>query len=150
MVQAKRKGVGCSWTFLRVITLRSDMKLISVNSGLPRQITWKGLNVTTSIYKEPVIGRVALRTMNLDGDKQSDLRVHGGKYKAVYCYPVAHYDYWKKELPGRALPPGSFGENFTIESPLEHALHIGDRFSIGSAQLVVTQPRLPCYKLGIR
>jgi MOSC domain-containing protein YiiM len=88
--------------------------------------------------------------MNLDGDKQSDLTVHGGKYKAVYCYPVAHYEYWKEALPGRALSPGSFGENFTIESPLEHSIHIGDGFSIGSAELVVTQPRLPCYKLGIR
>jgi MOSC domain-containing protein YiiM len=88
--------------------------------------------------------------MNLDGDKQSDLKVHGGKSKAVYCYPIAHYDYWKKEFPGRSLPPGSFGENFTIECPLEHFVYIGDRLSIGSAELVVTQPRLPCYKLGIR
>jgi MOSC domain-containing protein YiiM len=126
------------------------MKLISVNCGLSKQIPWNGMSVTTSIYKEPVPGRVALRTMNLDGDGQSDLTVHGGTHKAVYSYPVAHYDYWKKELPGRALPPGSFGENFTIDSPLEHSVHIGDRFSIGSAELVVTQPRLPCYKLGIR
>jgi MOSC domain-containing protein YiiM len=126
------------------------MKLISVNRGLPKEIRWNGMNATTSIYKEPVKGRVALRTMNLDRDRQSDLTVHGGKDKAVYCYPVAHYEYWKETLPGRALPPGSFGENFTIESPLEHSVHIGDRFSIGSAEVVVTQPRLPCYKLGIR
>lgn len=126
------------------------MKLISVNCGLPREVPWNGATATTSIWKEPVAGRVALRTFNLDGDRQSDLRVHGGRHKAVYCYPVAHYGYWKVELPGRSLPPGVFGENFTIESPLEDSVHIGDRFSIGSAEVVVTQPRLPCYKLGIR
>lgn len=124
--------------------------ILSVNCGLPKEVIWHGVNVTTSIYKEPVVGRVALRTLNLDGDKQSDLEVHGGRHKAVYCYPVAHYEYWKSQLPDRALPPGSFGENFTIESPLEDSVHIGDRFSIGSAEVVVTQPRLPCYKLGIR
>lgn len=126
------------------------MKLLSVNCGMPRQVDWHGTTVTTSIFKEPVEGRVALRTLNLDGDRQSDLSVHGGKDKAVYCYPVAHYEYWKAVLPGRPLPPGSFGENFTIDSPLEDAVHIGDRFSIGSAEVVVTQPRLPCFKLGIR
>lgn len=108
------------------------------------------MTVTTSIYKEPVGGRVALQTMNLDGDRQSDLTVHGGKHKAVYCYPVAHYEYWRRELPGRALSAGSFGENFTIESPLEDEIHLGDRFSVGTAEVIVTQPRLPCYKLGIR
>lgn len=126
------------------------MKLLSVNCGMPRQVIWNGMNVTTSIYKEPVAGRVALRTLNLDGDRQSDLSVHGGKDKAVYCYPVAHYEYWKAKLPGRALPPGSFGENFTIDSPLEDAVHIGDRFSVGTAEVIVTQPRLPCFKLGIK
>jgi MOSC domain-containing protein YiiM len=98
------------------------MKLISVICGLPKQIHWNGMSVTTSIYKESVAGRVALRTMNLDGDKQSDLKVHGGTHKAVYCYPVAHYDYWKKELPGRALPPGSFGENFTYWGSVFHRI----------------------------
>ena len=126
------------------------MKLISVNCGLPREVPWNGSKATTSIWKEPVQGRVALRTLNLDRDRQSDLRVHGGRHKAVYCYPVAHYDYWRTELPGHPLPPGAFGENFTIESSLEDSIHIGDRFSIGSAEVVVTQPRLPCFKLGIR
>jgi len=126
------------------------MKLLSVNCGMPRQVNWRGMAVTTSIYKESVRGRVAVRTLNLDGDRQSDLSVHGGKDKAVYCYPSAHYGYWKAELPGRTLPPGSFGENFTIDSPLEDAIHIGDRFSVGTTEVVVTQPRLPCYKLSVR
>jgi len=126
------------------------MKLVSVNVGLPREVTWHGKPVTTGIYKEPVSGRVTLRKLNLDGDRQADLTVHGGEYKAVYCYPLSHYDYWKHELPERELPLGMFGENFTTEGLLEDSLFLGDRLAIGSAELVVTQPRLPCYKLGIR
>jgi MOSC domain-containing protein YiiM len=126
------------------------MKIVSLNTGLPREVTWRGLSVTTAIYKQPVHGRVALRTLNLDGDRQADLSVHGGKYKAVYGYPLAHYDYWKTELPGRDLPMGIFGENFTLDGMREESVHIGDQFSIGSAELIVTQPRLPCYKLGVR
>jgi MOSC domain-containing protein YiiM len=126
------------------------IKLISVNVGLPREVTWHGKPVTTGIYKEPVAGRVALRKLNLDGDRQADLTVHGGEYKAVYCYPFTHYDYWKRELPERELPLGMFGENFTTEGLLEDSLFLGDRIAVGSAELVVTQPRLPCYKLGIR
>ena len=127
------------------------MKLLSVNCGLPREVVWHGTKVTTSIYKEPVSGRVALRKLNLDGDRQSDLTVHGGEYKAVYCYSVEHYDYWKAQLPGRELPMGAFGENFTIAGFAdEDSVHIGDRFAVGSAKVVVTQPRLPCYKLGIK
>jgi MOSC domain-containing protein YiiM len=128
----------------------AEMKLASVNVGLPREVMWHGINVTTGIFKEPVEGRVRLRKLNLDGDRQADLTVHGGKDKAVYCYPLAHYAYWKRELPDRELPPASFGENFTTEGLLEDSTHIGDQFSIGSAEVVVTQPRLPCYKLGIR
>ena len=126
------------------------MKLLSVHCGLPRDVVWHGSKVTTSIFKEPVPGRIALRALNLDGDKQSDLTVHGGKDKAVYCYPVEHYEYWKVELPGHALPMGAFGENFTTEGLNEDSVHIGDRISIGSAEVVVSQPRMPCYKLGIR
>jgi MOSC domain-containing protein YiiM len=126
------------------------MELISVSTGLPREVTWHGINVTTGIYKQPVHGRIALRKLNLDGDRQADLAVHGGKFKAVYCYPLVHYEYWKKELPGRELPMGSFGENFTLDGLLEDSVHLGDRFAVGSAEVVVTQPRLPCYKLGIR
>jgi MOSC domain-containing protein YiiM len=111
---------------------------------------WHGTVVTTGIFKEPVHGRIALRKLNLDGDRQADLRVHGGENKAVYCYPLEHYDYWKEELPGHELPMGVFGENFTVGGMLEDSVHLGDQFSIGSAEVVVTQPRMPCYKLGIR
>jgi MOSC domain-containing protein YiiM len=126
------------------------MKLVSVNTGLPREVTWHERRVITGIFKEPVPGRVALRKLNLDGDRQADLTVHGGEHKAVYCYPIAHYDYWKSALPGRALPIGIFGENFTTDGMLEDSVYLGDRFSIGSAEVIVTQPRLPCYKLGVR
>src|SRR6202140_683575 len=126
------------------------MKIISLNVGLPREANWHGYAVTTGIFKEPVEGRVVLRKLDLDGDRQADLTVHGGEYKAAYCYPLEHYAYWKKELPGYDLTLGNFGENFTTEGLLEDAVHLGDRFSIGSAEVVVTQPRLPCYKLGIR
>lgn len=126
------------------------MRLVSVNCSLPQQVEWHGRSVTTAIYKHPVDGRVALRTLNLDGDRQADLTVHGGEAKAVYCYPLAHYDYWKTELPEPQLPMGAFGENFTIDGLLENAVYLGDRFAVGSAEVVVTQPRLPCYKLGVR
>jgi MOSC domain-containing protein YiiM len=126
------------------------MKVVSVNTGLPREVLWHGRVVTTGIFKEPVEGRVALRKLNLDGDRQADLTVHGGEYKAVYCYPVAHYDYWRRELPDRQLPMGVFGENFTIDGLAEVSVHVGDQFSVGSAEIIVTQPRLPCYKLGVR
>src|SRR5712672_49034 len=104
------------------------MKMISLNVGLPREVIWHGRSVTTGIYKEPVAGRVALRKLNLDGDRQADLTVHGGEYKAVYCYPVEHYEYWKKEWPGRELPMGMFGENFTVQGLFENDVHLGDRY----------------------
>jgi len=126
------------------------MKLVSVNTGLPREVMWHGRIVTTGIFKQPIEGHVAVRNLNLDRDRQADLTVHGGEYKAVYCYPVAHYDYWTRELPGRQLPMGMFGENFTTDGLLEDSVYIGDQFSVGSAQVIVTQPRLPCYKLGVR
>lgn len=126
------------------------MRLVSVSVGLPREVLWHGRSVTTGIFKKAVEGRIAARKLNLDGDRQADLRVHGGEQKAVYCYPVEHYAYWKKELPGRELSMGNFGENLTTEGMLEDEVHLGDRWRIGSAETVVTQPRLPCYKLGIR
>jgi MOSC domain-containing protein YiiM len=93
---------------------------------------------------------VTLRKLNLEGDGQADLTVHGGEAKAVYCYPLAHYEYWEAKLPGHSLTMGVFGENFTTEGLLESDVFLGDRFSIGSAEVIVTQPRLPCYKLGVR
>src|SRR5438552_9218247 len=130
------------------------MKLVSVNVGLPRLIERDGDSVSTGIFKEPTAGRVMLRTLNLDGDRQADLSVHGGPSKAVYVYPSEHYDYWKQELPeiGGAgkLPWGMFGENFTTSGLYEAELNIGDKFCVGSAVVMVTEPRMPCYKLGIR
>lgn len=126
------------------------MKLLSVNVGFPREIEWKGKVIRTSIFKTPVSGRVNLTKLNLDGDQQSDLSVHGGIDKAIYAYPWEHYSFWREELPGVDLVPGAFGENFTTEGLLDESVYIGDRFRIGSAELVVTQPRMPCFKLGIR
>ena len=126
------------------------MKIISVNVGLPRLVENNGDPVSTGIFKEPVAGRVMLRTLNLDGDRQADLSVHGGPSKAVYAYPSEHYDYWRKELPGMKLPWGMFGENFTTAGLFESELNIGDKFRIGSAMAMVTEPRMPCYKLAIR
>jgi MOSC domain-containing protein YiiM len=126
------------------------MKLISLNTGLPREVTWRDRTVSTGIFKQPVDRRTALRTLNLDGDRQADLSVHGGAYKAVYCYPIEHYAFWRHALPGQELPMAAFGENFTTSGLSEDSVHLGDRFSVGSAEVVVTQPRLPCYKLGIR
>ena len=112
---------------------------------------WNGRTIRTSIFKAPVPGRVRVRKLNLNGDQQSDLRVHGGVDKAVYVYPSEHYAFWRHELPNADLRWGAFGENFTTQGPLDDkAVHIGDRFRIGSAEFVVTQPRMPCFKLGIR
>ena len=126
------------------------MKILSVNVGLPRKVTWQGKVVTTGIFKEPVNAPVMMRTLNLEGDQQADLTVHGGVNKAVYAYPSEHYGYWRTELPGVDLRWGMFGENFTTEGLLEEATYIGDRFGIGETEVMVTGPRMPCYKLGIK
>src|SRR5438132_8973655 len=126
------------------------MKLLSVNVGFPREVEWNGKIIRTSIFKAPVSGRVRVAKLNLKGDQQSDLSVHGGIDKAVYAYPSEHYPFWREELPGTDLPWGVFGENFTTKGLLEETVHIGDRLRIGSAEFVVTQPRMPCFKLGIR
>jgi len=126
------------------------MKVLSLNVGLPREVTWQGKRVTTGIFKEPIQERVMMRTLNLDGDQQADLTVHGGVSKAVYAYPSEHYNYWRSELPGMDLSWGMFGENFTTEGFLEDAVYIGDRFRIGETDFMVTEPRMPCYKLGIK
>jgi MOSC domain-containing protein YiiM len=125
------------------------MKVLSLSVGLPHEVEWEGRVVLTSIFKEPVDRRLRVTTLNFDGDKQSDLMVHGGVDKAVYMYPSEHYEEWRRELPGVDFPRAAFGENLTTEG-LAEDVRIGDRFRIGTAEFVVTQPRLPCYKLGIR
>lgn len=128
-------------------------RAVSINVGLPRQVRWMDRPVETGIFKAPITGRVAVRSLNLDGDRQADLSVHGGADKAVYGYPSEHYAYWREQLPDYrfgAPPWGQFGENVTTEGLLEETIHIGDRFRIGTVELQVTQPRMPCYKLGIR
>ena len=126
------------------------MKLVSVQVGSPRMVRWYGKPVSTGIYKEPVAGHIMLYQFNLDGDQQADLTVHGGQYKAVYVYPSEHYPVWQEEFPDLLLPYGMFGENFTTEGLDEESVHIGDQFRIGEAVVEVTQPRMPCYKLGVR
>jgi MOSC domain-containing protein YiiM len=126
------------------------MRVLSVNVGLPREVIWRGTPVTTGIYKEPVAGPVRIRTLNLVGDRQADLRVHGGRDKAVYAYPSEFYELWSRERPELDLGPGMFGENLTTEGLLDENVSVGDRFRVGTAELVVTQPRLPCFKLGIK
>jgi MOSC domain-containing protein YiiM len=126
------------------------VKLLSLNVARPRLTVYKGETINTGIFKKAVSGRVALRTLNLDGDQQADLSVHGGPYKAVYAYPSEHYGYWRAELPNMELPWATFGENFTTEGLSEDELHVGDRFRIGKATIVVRQPRMPCYKLAAR
>jgi MOSC domain-containing protein YiiM len=126
------------------------MKVLSVNVGLPKKVLFNGQTITTAIFKDPVKGPLMLRKLNLDGDKQADLTVHGGVNKAVYSYPAEHYDYWRKQFPNIEIMWGMFGENFTTEGLMEDTVNIGDQFQIGSARLVATQPRMPCYKLGVR
>jgi len=136
------------------------MKVTSVNVGLPRDVLWQGQTVLTGIFKDPVQGPVRIGKLNLAGDKQADLTVHGGPAKAVYAYPAEHYEYWRQQLPSVALPWGKFGENLTLEGLnsegvekhglAEDMVCIGDRMRVGAATLMVTQPRLPCYKLAIK
>jgi MOSC domain-containing protein YiiM len=126
------------------------MKLLSVNVSPPVEVMHRGKTVTTGIFKEPVNHRVMLRTMNLDGDGQADLIAHGGIYKAAYVYSIENYDYWKRELGRTDFAVGQFGENFTVEGMPEDEIHVGDVFRVGGALVEVTQPRVPCYKLGIR
>jgi MOSC domain-containing protein YiiM len=132
------------------VKVGDPLDILSVNVGLPREVPWRGKTVLTGIFKEPVAGRIPLRTLNLDGDRQADLVVHGGPSKAVYAYPAEHYEFWRQELPDMDLPWGTFGENLTTQGLREDEVYIGDRFRVGSAELMVTEPRMPCYKLGIK
>jgi MOSC domain-containing protein YiiM len=126
------------------------VEIVSLNVGLPREVAWRGRTVRTGIFKAPVTGSLRARASGLEGDGQADLSVHGGRDKAVYGYPAEHYGYWTEVLPEAELPWGAFGENLTTRGLLEDDVHIGDRFRVGSAELVATQPRTPCFKLGLR
>ena len=126
------------------------MRIESVNVGMPREVLWHGRPVSTGIFKTPVSGRIAVRQLNLEGDGQADLTVHGGKNKAIYCYSSLHFAYWEEQLPSRELLPGAFGENLTVDAPGEEEIFLGDRYRVGTAETLVTQPRLPCYKLGLK
>lgn len=127
------------------------MKVVSVSVGLPKivQTPDEGF-VTTAIFKEPVAGRVIVNKFNLEGDAQADLRVHGGWSKAVYAYPEEHYEFWRRELPDTEFGYANFGENLNTQGLLEIEIFIGDRLRIGTAEFVITEPRMPCYKLGVR
>lgn len=125
-------------------------RILSVNVSLPKVIDFEGQRTTTGIFKEPVEGRVSLRTLNLDGDRQADLTVHGGSDKVVYAYSMEHYDYLHGIFPDLPIPIGMFGENLTVERLIEREVNVGDVFRIGSATVIATQPRMPCYKLGVK
>jgi MOSC domain-containing protein YiiM len=126
------------------------MKIVSVNVGLPRLLAWGGSTFKTGIFKDPIEGRIVLRSTNLDGDRQADLSVHGGFNKAVYGYPSEHYAAWNAELSSPLGNWGAFGENFTTEGLLETGVSVGDKFRVGSAVIKVTTPRLPCFKLAAK
>ncbi|MGE5661269.1 MAG: MOSC domain-containing protein [Ignavibacteriales bacterium] len=125
-------------------------KILSVNVSLPKEVDYEGQRVVTSIFKKPIEGHIMLRTLNLDGDKQADLTVHGGPDKAVYSYPIEHYEFWRKVYPNMEISNGMFGENFTTEGLMEYEVNVGDIFKIGSSKVIATQPRMPCYKLGVK
>src|SRR5215469_9014520 len=125
-------------------------RLLSVNVGLPRDIAWKGRTVHTGIWKEPIQGRCRARRLNLDGDGQGDRHGHGGEQRAVFVYQIESYRYWQEQLKRTDFVLGQFGENFTIEGLADDAVCIGDRYEIGSALFEVTQPRVTCYRVGIR
>lgn len=126
------------------------MKIVAISVARPREVEWRGRSIRTSIFKTPISGRVRVTHGNIEGDQQSDLSVHGGPDKAVYAYPVEHYPFWRSELPDAELNWGAFGENFTTEGLLEDEVWIGDRYRVGTAEFIVTQPRMPCYKLAVR
>ena len=125
-------------------------KLLSVNVGLPREIQWNGKVVRTAIWKSPVSGRIVARRLNLDGDGQGDLAGHGGEQRAVMVYQLEAYQYWEQELGRKDFDYGQFGENFTVEGLPDDQVCIGDRYKIGTAVFEVTQPRVTCYRVGIR
>ncbi len=130
--------------------ITDNAKVISVCVGKPKLVVFNGTTVETAIFKTPVTGKVSLRKLNLDGDKQADLMVHGGIDKALYSYSSEHYSWWKEQLPDVEFSHGKFGENLTTEGLLEQDVCIGDEFQVGTGVVKVSQPRLPCFKLGMK
>lgn len=126
------------------------MKLLSVNVAMPREITHRGRTAMSGIFKVPLTGRATLHEFNIEGDSQADLEAHGGTHKAAYAYTCENYAFWEAELGGDALADGLFGENLTVEGMTDETVHIGDVFRVGDAVVEVTQPRVPCWKLGAR
>src|ERR1700761_5423492 len=135
---------------VRLAVRLSVPKLLSVNVGLPRDVAWQGKTVHTGIWKEPVDGPVMVGRLNIDGDGQGDLQGHGGEHRAVLVYQIESYRYWERELGRKDLVFGQFGENFTVDGLPDDEVCIGDRYRIGSALFEVTQPRVTCYRVGIR
>src|SRR3989454_6428300 len=125
-------------------------RLVSVNVGLPRDVEWRGRIVHTALWKDPVQGRRRVKRLNVEGDGQADLGGHGGEQRAVFVYQIESYRYWEQRLGRRGLVHGQFGENFTIEGLPDDEVCIGDRYRIGTALFEVTQPRVTCYRVGIR
>lgn len=126
------------------------MKLVSIHVGKPREVDYNGQNVSTGIFKEEISGPVRVHSLNIEGDKQADLTVHGGPDKAVYAYPIEHYDFWKKERNDLEFRPGVFGENLSVTGLNEKEVCVGDVYHVGSVVFRVTNPRMPCFKLGIK
>ena len=125
-------------------------RLLSVNVGLPRDITWQGKVVHTAVWKTAVQGPRVVRRLNIDGDGQGDLAGHGGEHRAVFVYQIESYHYWREKLGRDDFVYGQFGENFTVEGLSDREVWIGDRYRIGSVLFEVTQPRVTCYRVGIR
>ena len=125
-------------------------RLLSVNVGLPREVQWNGKTVRTAVWKFPVEGRRMVRKLNIDGDAQADLAGHGGEQRAVFVYQMDSYRYWEHFLGRSDFSFGQFGENFTVEGLADDEVCIGDRYRIGDAVFEVTQPRVTCYRVGIR
>jgi MOSC domain-containing protein YiiM len=149
-LQARKLAVNIATNARPETSNGASMKILSVNVGLPREINHQGRMIRTSIFKAPVADRVRVNALNIAGDRQADLTVHGGPSKAIYFYPSEHYHFWRRELGDIELAPGAFGENLTSEGLLEKELNIGDRLCVGSVELAVTEPRLPCYKLAAK
>ncbi len=126
------------------------MRVLSVNVSMPKEVPYKEKTITTGIFKEPVEGPVMLRSLNLEGDGQADLKGHGGVHKAVYVFSHEYFAHWKQELGRAEFPYGQFGENFTVEGMTDEMIYVGDVFRVGGTLVEVSQPRVPCFKLALR